>query len=232
MKGVCRRLGGLAAALFLSGGLFAQEAIDSFTTFDDLPVGKVIDRLESAGVSIPGGGLVASGLPTASPKNFLRRNAPIPKPGSDPDPLILLFDQPQSFVRLVVGNPDGAKAQVVTVRGFTKADPQKPVVEQTVTIFDGPSVLTPISICRILERDLAQVEVLYDGAAVEAIDSLELSRYPSSGRVIDFEDRAVGTTIAALSRRGVRRIARDRLSRGARRECAFGKPGPVLPGVG
>ncbi len=194
---VCRRLGGFAAALILSGSLLAQDAIDSFTTFDDLPVGKVIDRLESAGVSIPGGGLIASGLPTSSGKNFLRRNAPIPKPGSDPDPLVLLFDQPQSFVRLVVGNPDGAKMQVVTVRGFTKADPQKPVLEQSVTIFDGPSIFTPISLCRILERDLVRVEVLYDGGAVEAIDTLEMNRYPTAGRVIDFEDRPLGTTIAA-----------------------------------
>ena len=170
--------------------------IDHRIHFDDFGVGEAVERLDPAGVSIPGGAVVESGFPTASPVHFLARKpfADHP-PGSDPEPLVLRFDQPQSLVGFSVGD-NGGKSRRLTVQAFDSKDATKPIVAFQVTLPAQVGVTTPVRLCRVLEQDIHRIEVTSPDGAVEAIDDLELRRYPLSTRTrVTFDDRPIGTIV-------------------------------------
>lgn len=175
----------------------AQVAnLDHKIHFDDFGVGEVVERLDPAGVLIPGGAVVETGFPTASSAHFLARkpfaNQP---PGSDPEPLVLRFDQPQSVVGFAVGD-NGGKSRRVTVQAFDSKDATKPIVSFQVSLPAQVGVTTPVRFCRVLEQDIHRIEVTSPDGAVEAIDDLELRRYPTSTRTqVTFDDRPIGTVV-------------------------------------
>lgn len=178
------------------GGLQAQDApYDFHVHFDDFGVGEAVTRIDPMGVSVPGGAVVQSGLPTLSPKNFLARKDLASHPaGTDPDPMVLVFDVPHSVVAFAVGD-NGGKSRQVLVRAYAGADQFKPVAQAQVTLPAQAGATVPVRLCRILERDIERVEILAADGGVELIDGLEVSRYPTTTSRITFDDQPLGTVI-------------------------------------
>lgn len=179
--------------------LHAQDSnIDHRVHFDDFGVGETVVRLDPAGVDLPGGTVVQTGPATASPKNFLARK-PFDgnPPGTDPDPLVLAFDQPQSVVGFTVGD-NGGKSRRLTVSAFDGKNATKPVALFNVELQGQAGVTTPVRICRLLERDIVRIEIHSPDGAVEALDDLSLSRHPEGATArIHFDDQPPGTLIVS-----------------------------------
>ncbi len=178
------------------GGLQAQDVpYDFHVHFDDFGVGEAVTRIDPMAVAIPGGAIVQSGLPTLSPKNFLARKELASHPaGTDPDPMVLVFDVPHSVVAFAVGD-NGGKSRQVLVRAYAGADLFKPMAQAQVTLPAQAGATVPVRLCRILERDIERVEILAADGAVELIDGLEVSRYPTTTSRITFDDQPLGTVI-------------------------------------